>query len=62
MDLPINDRELDLIISALDRLNWGNETEKLHNKLKLVKEVRQYGGSWPAPYKKILREKYGMVI
>ena len=62
MDLPINDKELDLIISAIDRLNWDNETEKLHNKLKLVKEVRKHSGSWPAPYKKILREKHGMVI
>ena len=62
MDLPIDDKELDLIISAIDRLKGDNETQKLHNKLKLVKEARQYGGSWPAPYKKILREKYGMVI
>ena len=62
MDLPINDKELDLIISAIDRLNWDNETEKLHNKLKLVKEVRQHSGSWPSPHKKMLREKHGMVI
>ena len=62
MDLPIDDKELDLIILSIDRLSGDYETKKLHNKLKLVKEARQYGGSWPAPYKKILREKHGMGI
>ena len=57
MDLPIDDKELEVIIESL-----SNVDTELTRKLKLVKEVRQHSGSWPAPYKKILREKYGMVI
>jgi len=53
MDLPINDEELNTIIKAMA---LGGDTE-LFQKLKLVKELREQG----LPYKKILREEYGMV-
>jgi hypothetical protein len=53
MDLPINDEELNTIISAL---TLGGNTA-LYQKLKLVKELREQN----LPYKKILREQYGMV-
>jgi hypothetical protein len=53
MDLPINDDELQKIISAL---GFGGDTA-LYHKLKLVKELRQQG----LPYKEILREEYGIV-
>ena len=53
MDLPINDNELQKIISAL---GFGGDAA-LYHKLKLVKELREQG----LPYKKILREEYGMV-
>ena len=54
MDLPINDDELNMIISAM---HLGGDAA-LYRKLKLVKELRERG----LPYKKILREKYGMVV
>ena len=56
MDLPINDKELGTIVSAL---HLGGDTA-LYQKLKLVKETidANPGG----PYKKILRETHGMVI
>jgi hypothetical protein len=53
MDLPIDDKELSTIISAM---HLGGDVA-LYQKLKLVKELREQG----LPYKKILREKYGMV-
>ena len=53
MDLPINDEELNIIMSALTL--GGNSA--LYQKLKLVKELREQN----LPYKKILREQYGMV-
>jgi hypothetical protein len=53
MDLPINDKELNTIISAM---TMGGDVA-LYQKLKLVKELREQG----LPYKKILREQYGMV-
>jgi hypothetical protein len=53
MDLPINDDELNTIISAM---TMGGNTA-LYQKLKLVRELREQG----LPYKKILREQYGMV-
>ncbi len=53
MDLPINDEELNTIISAL---TLGGNTA-LYQKFKLVKELREQN----LPYKKILREQYGMV-
>ena len=56
MDLPINNKELGTIVSAL---HLGGDTA-LYQKLKLVKETidENTGG----PYKKILRESHGMVI
>jgi hypothetical protein len=53
MDLPINDDELNIIVNSLTL--GGNAA--LYQKLKLVKELREQG----LPYKKILREEYGMV-
>ena len=53
MDLPINDEELNTIVSAM---HLGGDVV-LYQKLKLVKELREQG----LPYKKILREEYGMV-
>lgn len=53
MDLPINDEELNMIINAM---TLGGNTA-LYQKLKLVKELREQN----LPYKKILREQYGMV-
>ena len=53
MDLPINDEELNTIIKAM---TLGGDVA-LYQKLKLVKELKEQG----LPYKKILREKYGMV-
>jgi hypothetical protein len=53
MDLPINDNELETIVKSLTLA--GNTA--LYQKLKLVKELREQG----LPYKKILREQYGMV-
>ena len=53
MDLTISDVELNTIISAMA---LGGDTA-LYQKLKLVKELREQG----LPYKKILREQYGMV-
>tara|TARA_B100001094_G_scaffold283081_1_gene295591 strand:- start:89 stop:259 length:171 start_codon:yes stop_codon:yes gene_type:complete len=56
MDLPIDDRELGLIVKSL---TLGGSSS-LYQKLKLVKEVR---AEYPnGAYKKILREQYGMVI
>ena len=56
MDLPINNKELGTIVSAL---HLGGDTA-LYQNLKLVKETidANPGG----PYKKILRESHGMVI
>jgi hypothetical protein len=54
MELPINDHELGTIIAAL---KLGGDTS-LHNKLKLVSELREQD----LPYKKILREQYGYAI
>ena len=52
MDLPINDKELDTIIRSL---TLGGDAA-LYQKLKLVKHLNDQG----LPYKKILREEYGM--
>ena len=56
MDLPINNKELATIVSAL---HLGGDTA-LYQKLKLGTETidENPGG----PYKKILRESHGMVI
>ena len=53
MDLPINDEELNTIVSAM---RLGGDAA-LYQKLKLIKELKEQG----LPYKKILREEYGMV-
>jgi hypothetical protein len=53
MDLPIDDKELETIINSM---TLGGDTA-LYQKLKLVKELRDQN----LPYKKILREQYGMV-
>ena len=55
MDLPINDSELATIVGAL---RLGGDAS-LYQKLKLVKEIREENPN--GPYKKILREQYGMV-
>ena len=59
MDLPINDKELDLLVWMSESTSGGGADE-LHRKLKLVKEVRDENPG--GPYKKILREQHGMVI
>ena len=53
MELPITDKDLNTIINAL---GVGGDTA-LYQKLKLVKELKDQG----LPYKKILREQYGIV-
>ncbi len=63
MDLPIDDNEFDYIVTALwkCRNNIGEpQCQKLYDKLKLVKEVRDANPG--GPYKRILREQHGMVI
>ncbi len=57
MDLPINDEELKRLVWWTSHMHGEDE---LHKKLKLVKEVRDDNPG--GPYKKILREKHGMVI
>ena len=56
MDLPVDDKELATIISAL---HLGGDTA-LFQKLKIVKETTDANPG--GPYKKILRESHGMVI
>jgi len=56
MDLPINDKELATIVSSL---RLGGDVD-LYQKINIVKEVRDSEPN--GPYKKILREQYGMVI
>ena len=63
MELPIDDKELEVIVTQLwkSRKNGGEPlVEPLYEKMKLVKEVRDENPD--GPYKKILREKHGMVI
>ena len=63
MDLPIDDKELAVIVTQLwkSRKNAGEPlVEPLYEKIKLVKEVRDANPD--GPYKKILREEHGMVI
>ncbi len=63
MDLPIDDKELAVIVTQLwkSRKNVGEPlVEPLYEKIKLVKEVRDANPD--GPYKKILREEHGMVI
>jgi hypothetical protein len=56
MDLPINDKELDTIVSAL---RLGGDAA-LYQKLNTIKEVRDTNPG--GPYKKTLREQHGMTI
>lgn len=56
MDLPINDKELNTIISAM---RLGGDAA-LYQKLKRVKEIRDDNPG--GPYKKIAREEFGIVI
>ncbi len=56
MDLPIDDKDLEIIVRALA---LGGDS-RLFFKLKEVKEARDKNPS--GPYKKILREEKGMVI
>ena len=56
MDQPVNDQELETLVKAMA---LGGDTA-LYQKLKLVKEIREQNPG--GPYKKIIREKYGMVI
>jgi hypothetical protein len=56
MELPINDDELNTIVSAL-RLG-GNAA--LYQKLKIIKEIREENPG--GPYKKIAREQFGFAL
>ena len=56
MDLPIDDKELATIVKSL---TLGGSTA-LYQKLKIVMEIRDANPG--GPYKKIIREKYGMII
>ena len=63
MDLPIDDKELAVIVTQLwkSRKNVGEPlVEPLYEKIKLVKEVRDANPN--GPYMKILRVEHGMVI
>ena len=66
MDLPIDDRELGILVRITEKMAGDGlgkrniDAEKIYNKLRLIKEVRDDNPG--GPYKKILREKHGMVI
>ena len=66
MDLPIDDKELGILVRITEKMAGDGlgkrniDAEKLYNKLRLIKEVRDDNPN--GPYKKILREKHGMVI
>ena len=66
MDLPIDNRELDILVRMTEKMAGDGlgkrdvDAEKLFNKLRLVKEVMDENPG--GPYKKILREQHGMVI
>ena len=66
MDLPIDDRELGILVRITEKMAGDGlgkrniDAEKLYNKLRLIKEVRDNNPG--GPYKRILREKHGMVI
>ncbi len=63
MDLPIDDKELEIIVTQLwkSRKNVGEPlVEPLYEKMKLIKQVRDDNPD--GPYKKILREQHGMII
>jgi hypothetical protein len=56
MELPINDKELATIISAL---RLGGDAA-LYQKLVRIKEIRDANPG--GPYKKIAREQFGFVM
>ena len=56
MELPINDKELSTIVSAL-RLGGDAAHYKKINRIKDIREENPGG-----PYKKIAREEFGFVI
>ena len=56
MELPINDKELNTIISAM---RLGGDAA-LYQKLKRIQEIRDANPG--GPYKKIAREDYGIVM
>ena len=61
MDLPIDDKEFSYLVTVLWKCRKSEDScDKLYEKLKLVKEVRDANPD--GPYKKILREQHGMVI
>ena len=66
MDLPIDNKELAILVRITEKMAGDGlgkrniDAEKLYNKLRLIKEVRDDNPD--GPYKKILREKHGMVI
>ena len=63
MDLPINKEEFDEIVDALcsehSDYNKREYRDNLYQKMRLVKEVMEENPN--GPYKRILREKHGMV-
>ena len=63
MDLPIDKEEFDDIVDALcsEHADWDKRQFRsdLYQKMKLVKRVMDENPN--GPYKKILREKHGMV-
>ena len=64
MDLPIDDKDLATIVEALNpqrsKVSYLLEDTTLYKKLRLVKDVREANPD--GPYKKILRDTYGMGI
>ena len=56
MELPITDKELATIVSAL---LLGGDTS-LYQKLKKIKDIRDANPG--GPYKKIAREEFGFVL
>ena len=56
MELPINDKELNTIISAM---RLGGDAA-LYQKLKKIQEIRDANPG--GPYKSIVREEFGIVI
>jgi len=56
MELPINDKELNTIISAM---RLGGDAA-LYQKLKRIKEIRDENPG--GPYKKIAREEFGIAL
>ena len=56
MDLPINDKELATIVSAL---RLGGDAA-LYQKMNKIKEIRDANPG--GPYKKIARDQFGFVL